>query len=252
MLLSRTLLKSCWLWQTRGCQVILSTLSMLSSSSLIWHLLEVYPVKALLVDEASQIEVGNYVSVCFIGDDKQYVENLESIFEKPHLRKHALFLDTQSIYDEKLNSNPKHPITDSTIACHFIHVPGQEKRTKDSFANPSEGDAALLLAKMLQTMGYKYQLITPYEGQRTAIEMAMQEAGLDWGNKCFTVDSFQGNEEDYIIISLVRSRELGFMRDLRRTNVMLTRCKKGMFIISSQGFIKGLVQNHWLGSWPNM
>jgi hypothetical protein len=48
-----------------------------------------------------------------------------------------------------------------------------------------------------------------------------------------------GNEEDYIIISLVRSRELGFLKNLRRTNVMLTRFKLGMFIISSSKFLTG-------------
>jgi len=46
-----------------------------------------------------------------------------------------------------------------------------------------------------------------------------------------------GNEQDYIIVSLVRSWGLGFLTDLRRTNVMLTRCKKGMFIVSSQKFL---------------
>ena len=46
-----------------------------------------------------------------------------------------------------------------------------------------------------------------------------------------------GNEDDYIIISVVRSKELGFLKDLRRTNVMLTRCKKGMFICSSWKFL---------------
>jgi hypothetical protein len=48
-----------------------------------------------------------------------------------------------------------------------------------------------------------------------------------------------GNEQDYIIISLVRSRNLGFLTNLRRTNVMLTRCKKGMFIVSSRKFLTG-------------
>jgi hypothetical protein len=47
-----------------------------------------------------------------------------------------------------------------------------------------------------------------------------------------------GNEEDYIVISLVRSTALGFLADLRRTNVMLTRCKKGMIICTSQKFMK--------------
>lgn len=46
-----------------------------------------------------------------------------------------------------------------------------------------------------------------------------------------------GNEEDYIIISLVRSRDLGFLQDKRRMNVMLSRCKRGMVIFSSKTYI---------------
>lgn len=48
---------------------------------------------------------------------------------------------------------------------------------------------------------------------------------------------YLGNEADNIIISLVRSKDLGFLKDLRRTNVMLSRCKKAMFICSSWDFL---------------
>jgi len=48
-----------------------------------------------------------------------------------------------------------------------------------------------------------------------------------------------GNEDDYIIISLVRSEKLGFLDDKRRVNVMLTRCKMGMIICSSRTFLQG-------------
>lgn len=53
---------------------------------------------------------------------------------------------------------------------------------------------------------------------------------------CF---SRSGNEDDYIVISLVRSEKLGFLSDVRRVNVMLTRCKKGMMICSSRTFLQG-------------
>lgn len=56
-----------------------------------------------------------------------------------------------------------------------------------------------------------------------------------------------GNEEDYIIISLVRTHELGFLTDLRRTNVMLTRCKKGMMICSKWDFVMGVAANTLVG-----
>lgn len=40
-----------------------------------------------------------------------------------------------------------------------------------------------------------------------------------------------------IVLSLVRSQELGFLKDLRRTNVMLTRCKHTLFVCSSRAFL---------------
>lgn len=39
-----------------------------------------------------------------------------------------------------------------------------------------------------------------------------------------------GQEDDFIIISLVRTKNIGFLLNERRANVMLTRAKKGMFI----------------------
>ena len=65
----------------RDVSVILSTLSMLSNK-FISKFTQHIPVKILVVDEASQIEIGQYISVfsafkstlrkvCFIGDDKQ-------------------------------------------------------------------------------------------------------------------------------------------------------------------------------------
>lgn len=49
---------------------------------------------------------------------------------------------------------------------------------------------------------------------------------------------YAGNEDDYIIVSTVRTRSLGFLKNLRRTNVMLTRCKRGMFICSNKAFLE--------------
>jgi superfamily I DNA and/or RNA helicase len=98
------------------------------------------------------------------------------------------------------------------------------------------------------------------------LEHGLKEAGLPWEDKCFNIDSFQGqssiyilkhpteayirlkgNEDDYIIISLVRSAKLGFLRESRRTNVMLTRCKKSMIICTSRKFIEGPARDSLVG-----
>jgi len=65
----------------KGVDVILSTLSMVTNKQM-KHLVKEVPLTTLIVDEASQIQIGDYVSVfhqyattlrkmCFIGDDKQ-------------------------------------------------------------------------------------------------------------------------------------------------------------------------------------
>ena len=49
-----------------------------------------------------------------------------------------------------------------------------------------------------------------------------------------TVDGFQGQERDIIVLSMVRSNEqgeLGFLRDLRRMNVAITRARMKLFLI---------------------
>lgn len=51
-----------------------------------------------------------------------------------------------------------------------------------------------------------------------------------------TVDGFQGQERDIIVISMVRSneeRQIGFLRDLRRMNVALTRARMKLLIIGN-------------------
>ncbi|KAF8825249.1 hypothetical protein HHX47_DHR7000297 [Lentinula edodes] len=221
-----------------GCKVILCTLSMLSNSQ-ISKFSRYIPIHTLIVDEASQIEVGNFLPVlftavktlqklCFIGDDKQY-----------RMPPQMGDFISSAVYDGDLKSNPNHVITDRTLACQFIHVPGVEIFKGNSFINTTEALAVIKLAAFLEGSQKSYRIITPYDSQRNYIEELMKEKELDWHDKCFNVDSFQGNEDNFIIISIVRSDKPGFLTNLRRTNVMLTRFKRGMFIVTSKKFITG-------------
>jgi senataxin len=72
--------------------------------------------------------------------------------------------------------------------------------------------------------------VSPYNAQVRAIQ---EKLGKTYSNTRFSVkvksvDGFQGAEEDVIIISTVRSNgagSVGFLSNLQRTNVALTRAK---------------------------
>jgi len=75
--------------------------------------------------------------------------------------------------------------------------------------------------------------ICPYasQTQRLRLELAsLVTRGLELG----TVDGFQGREKEVVIVDLVRSNpdgQLGFLRDLRRTNVAMTRARRQLILV---------------------
>ncbi|KAF5359600.1 hypothetical protein D9756_003108 [Leucocoprinus leucothites] len=262
-----------------GSRVILCTLSMLCNDR-ISVFTRLVPPTVFIFDEASQIEVGGYVpmlhrfqktmqKLVFIGDDKQLppygqsdVEGLQSVFELSHLRSRALFLDTQyrmplvigdviskEVYDRRLKS--LHAISAKTC-CQFVNVTnGRERRQGKSWTNVEQSKIAITIAGKMEKLGYSYRIISPYDAQRSLMENSLKDAKLDWKDKVFNVDSFQGNEDDYIIICLVRTDRVGFLKDMRRVNVMLTRCKKGMVICTDKSFLRGVAKNSLVAKLAN-
>ena len=73
-------------------------------------------------------------------------------------------------------------------------------------------------------------------------EVASQEEKK--GNKqirCSSVDNYQGEECDIIVISLVRSNKhcgIGFLKEEQRVNVLLSRAKHGMFIVGNAATLR--------------
>ncbi|KAK0485263.1 P-loop containing nucleoside triphosphate hydrolase protein [Armillaria novae-zelandiae] len=212
-------------------RIILCTLSMLSHDRMS-TIARIVPVQTIIFDEASQIEIGDYLPVIhrfasslqkmvFIGDDKQLppyghsdIPDLQSVFEKEHLHRKIHVLDTQyripkpigdfiseRVYKNQLQTD--HKIL-SKNCCRFVNVSGgqEEERSKSWI----EIQAVVKIVNILQRRGKSFKVVTPYDAQRSAIEKALENDNLTWKDTCYNVDSFQGNEDDYIIVSVVRSK----------------------------------------------
>ena len=113
-----------------------------------------------------------------------------------------------------------------------------------SFLNRTEASAVEKVVTMMLKKGVtpdQIGVVTPYEGQRAFVVSHMQKAGslrseLYKELEVASVDSFQGREKDFIIVSCVRDnvqQGIGFLRDPRRLNVALTRAKYGVIIIGN-------------------
>ena len=85
-----------------------------------------------------------------------------------------------------------------------------------------------------------FGIITPYRGQarliRRLLKMQHYFRRLRRQISVGTVDGFQGQERDVILISLVRDNtegNIGFLRDLRRMNVAITRARMKLIIVGN-------------------
>ena len=84
-------------------------------------------------------------------------------------------------------------------------------------------------------------IISPYKGQVSLLRRMLRQDKYWKPYRSLitvnTVDGFQGQERDVIVISLVRSNEegnIGFLRDLRRMNVAITRARMKLIIIGDR------------------
>jgi ATP-dependent RNA/DNA helicase IGHMBP2 len=118
-----------------------------------------------------------------------------------------------------------------------------------STANPEEADLLLKrLAQLLEpydapdheTDPLSIGVIAPYRAQINYLKDAVEEndelGGLMLHRQLSvgTVDAFQGQERDIIAISLTRSNshgEIGFLSDIRRMNVGMTRARKKLLLV---------------------
>lgn len=122
----------------------------------------------------------------------------------------------------------------------FIDTAGSgynETHGPDGVSLQNEGELNIVrqLLEQEQLDPIHTAFISPYSGQVTKAKDQLP-AGL----RISTIDSFQGQEKENIIVSLVRSNDdgdIGFLKDYRRMNVAMTRAKEQLYVIGDSATI---------------
>ncbi|KAL3835347.1 hypothetical protein ACJIZ3_010083 [Penstemon smallii] len=140
----------------------------------------------------------------------------------------------------------------------FDIIDGQELRGKNAAAlsmhNECEADAAVEVLRFFKKRypsefsGGRIGIITPYRSQLSLLRSRFSSAfgsSITSEMEFNTVDGFQGREVDILLLSTVRaagscsetprvsSRNLGFVADVRRMNVALTRARISLWIFGN-------------------
>ncbi|KAJ7258424.1 AAA domain-containing protein [Mycena haematopus] len=133
---------------------------------------------------------------------------------------------------------PRHPGDNTVIPTVFLQCSAEEDMEGRSKSNVGQVEVVKRILPMFEVeksvdeaeqRPLSISVLSPYTKQVQALKRITSQA--------FTIDSFQGRESDIIIFSTVRSnvdRDIGFVDDPRRLNVMWTRARLALIIIGDR------------------
>lgn len=129
----------------------------------------------------------------------------------------------------------------------FVKHNFKEEEIKDgkSHLNIHEAEFVVELCKYLLHQEYKpsqITILTTYTGQLFCLRKLMPAKIFD-GVKVHVVDKYQGEENDIVLLSLVRSNKegrVGFLRIANRICVALSRAKMGLYCIGNMDMLSSV------------
>ncbi|XP_051041490.1 protein ZGRF1 [Phodopus roborovskii] len=140
-----------------------------------------------------------------------------------------------------ISETERSPVLEWLPTLCFYNVTGTEQvERENSFQNVAE---AAFILKLIQSLiasgiaGSMIGVITLYKSQMYKICHLLSAVDVNYSDaksvQVSTVDAFQGAEKEIIILSCVRTRQVGFIDSEKRMNVALTRGKRHLLIVGS-------------------
>ena len=156
-------------------------------------------------------------------------ENTTELTVQNRMCPEILEFPNAAFYNGTLKLGPNAP-TDGTF--EVVAVEGTEEENGTSYQNKTEAIEVVRIANQLaEKLGASnVTIITPYAPQCRLL--LAERSGIE----IHTVDSFQGRENEAIVLSCVRdgSSGVGFWSDDRRLTVALTRARRQMTVVVSK------------------
>ncbi|KAK8801162.1 hypothetical protein WA158_001932 [Blastocystis sp. Blastoise] len=114
---------------------------------------------------------------------------------------------------------------------------GESQPSPWYYQNRGEAEYILLFYKYLRLLGYpstSISILTTYNGQKHLLRDLFNESFKDDSfysiPKINTVDKYQGQQNDIILLSLVRTKHVGHISDIKRLIVAVSRARLGLYI----------------------
>ncbi|KAL6704333.1 hypothetical protein ACN47E_008289 [Coniothyrium glycines] len=127
---------------------------------------------------------------------------------------------------------------------------GERQPTPHCIQNLGEAEYTVAVYQYMRLLGYpanKISILTTYAGQKDLLNDVLRRRCTN--NPLFgrprivaTVDKYQGEQNDYIILSLVRTRAIGYLRDVRRLTVALSRARLGLYILGRRSVFESVFE----------
>ncbi|SCO93535.1 P-loop containing nucleoside triphosphate hydrolase, putative [Plasmodium malariae] len=134
-----------------------------------------------------------------------------------------------------------------TYTYQFVHVESEEYTPVPYFyQNLLEAEMAVAIFMYMRLIGYSNEIITiltTYNGQKELIldilkKNCLYNKLIGVPKKVTTVDKYQGKQNDYVIISLVRSKSIGYMKNIKRLIVAFSRARFGLYVVGNYSLYK--------------
>eukprot|EP01101_Sappina_pedata_P005157 TRINITY_DN2308_c0_g2_i1.p1 TRINITY_DN2308_c0_g2~~TRINITY_DN2308_c0_g2_i1.p1 ORF type:complete len:734 (+),score=279.98 TRINITY_DN2308_c0_g2_i1:272-2203(+) len=113
------------------------------------------------------------------------------------------------------------------------------------YQNLGEAEYIVAVYQYMRLLGYpaeKITILSTYNGQKHLIRDVIEQkcARTSFGRplKITTVDRYQGQQNDYILLSLVRTKNVGHIRDQRRLIVAMSRARLGLFVFGRKSLFE--------------